>query len=387
MVTLRFKKIKNDKYSVYLDIYVNGRRDYKFLNIHVTQDYSKPLTNKKGQPVLDKNNIPKRKPIAYGDEQKILLAEDVKRKVELEISQSEHGFTKKKFVDHSFTKYMNKYITDNDDDGTRRLKYNIDNFLQKHHKDKKELYFSDITFTWIEDFKRFLEVKLGQNSVRTYLYKLKQILLHAKRAGIISEHNFNDIEIPQKFVPDIDPLTVDDIQVLVKTPLKHNPQIKQAFLFSCYTGLRQSDVLNLKWENIDFKTGRMRLMPLKTSNRRHHKTNVQGKILDVPLSESALKILLEVKKVDWTDKVFSQLPKRQVIGKHLRLWGLYAGLKKHIHFHLARHSFATIGITHGIGLYDMQSFLLHSKPTQSMRYAKIVDDRKKSEIAKFPVIE
>jgi integrase len=320
-------------------------------------------------------------PIEKDDKEKMLLIESIKNKIELEIASTENGFAKKKKANQSFTAYLNLFIINNGDETGTRLKFNIEKFTND-----AELMFDEITFVWIEDFKRYLEKSLSQNTVRGYLSKLKQVLIHAKKAGVIQNHNFHDIGIPVKIDAEINPLTLDEVQLLAQSPVNFNIQIKQAFLLSCFTGLRQSDVMNLKWSNIDLNEGIIKILPLKTSNRKRNIKNIQGKILEAPLTESAKKLLSEVEKKQGTDLVFFDLPVRQIIGKHLMIWGLKLGLKKHIHFHLGRHTFATIGITFGIDVYGMQKLLLHSKIEQTQRYAKVVEQKTKNDVSKFPTV-
>ena len=383
MIVIRYRKLKTGKYSVYLDSWNTNtnKHEYRFLKIQVLYDYSKPFFLKDGSTSINKKGAIKLRTIEKEDKEKMALIEKIKSKLELEIVSTENGFAKKKISNQSFTAYLNLFISNNGDDTGNRLKFNIDKF-----SNNAVLMFDEITFVWIEDFKRYLEKNLSQNSVRGYLSKLKQVLIHAKKAGVIQNHNFYDIEIPVKIDADINPLTIDEVQLLVKSPVNFNIQIKQAFLFSCFTGLRQSDVMNLKWSNIDLIEGVIKILPLKTSNRKRNSKNIQGKILEAPLTESAKKILSEIERKQGNDLVFFDLPKRQIIGKHLMIWGLKLGLKKHIHFHLGRHTFATIGITYGIDVYGMQKLLLHSKIEQTQRYAKIVEQKIKNDVSKFPSI-
>jgi integrase len=349
--------------------------------MQVLHDYSKPFFLKDGTTSINKNGAIKLMPIEKEDKETMALIENIKRKLELEIASTENGFAKKKETNQSFTAYLNSFIVSNNDETGSRLKLNIDKF-----SNDAELMFDEITSDWIEDFKRHLEKTLSQNSIRLYLSKLKQVLKKAVIKKEIPNHNFHDIEIPANIEAEIDPLTIEEVQILAKSTVNFNIKIKQAFLFSCFTGLRQSDVMNLKWSNIDFIEGKIKIIPLKTSKKEKKSEEVVGKTLEAPLTESAKKILSEIERGQESDLVFYGLPKRQVIGKHLMIWGLKSGLKKHIHFHLARHSFATIGITCGIDVYTMQELLLHGKIEQTQRYAKIVDAKKKKEISKFPTI-
>jgi site-specific recombinase XerD len=383
MIVIRYRKLKTGKYSVYLDSWNTdtNKHEYRFLKIQVLNDYSKPLVLKHGTTLIGKNGAIKKIPVEKEDKEKMVLIENIKSKLELEIASTENGFAKKKKSNQSFTAYLNAFILNNNDDTANRLKFNIDKFTND-----AELMFDEITFSWIEKFKRYLEKNLSQNSVRSYLSKFKQVLTHSVKAGVMQKHNFDDIEIPVKIDAEINPLTIEEVQLLAKSPVKFKIQIKQAFLFSCFTGLRQSDVMNLKWSNIDLNEGVIKIIPIKTSNRRRNSKNIQGKILEAPLTESAKNLLLEIEKKQGTDLVFYDLPIRQIIGKHLMIWGLKLGLKKHIHFHLGRHTFATIGITYGIDVYGMQKLLLHSKIEQTQRYAKVVEQKIKNDVSKFPTI-
>ena len=383
MIVIRFRKLKTGKYSVYLDSWNTNtnKHEYRFLKIQVLHDYSKPFITKEGTTLISKKGAIKKITIEKEDKEKMLLIESIKNKIELEIASTENGFAKKKKANQSFTAYLNLFIINNGDETGTRLKFNIEKFTND-----AELMFDEITFVWIEDFKRYLEKSLSQNTVRGYLSKLKQVLIHAKKAGVIQNHNFHDIGIPVKIDAEINPLTLDEVQLLAQSPVNFNIQIKQAFLLSCFTGLRQSDVMNLKWSNIDLNEGIIKILPLKTSNRKRNIKNIQGKILEAPLTESAKKLLSEVEKKQGTDLVFFDLPVRQIIGKHLMIWGLKLGLKKHIHFHLGRHTFATIGITFGIDVYGMQKLLLHSKIEQTQRYAKVVEQKTKNDVSKFPTV-
>ena len=102
--------------------------------------------------------------------------------------------------------------------------------------------------------------------------------------------------------------------------------------------------------------------------------------------KDALQIIDEVEKHEINRKVFWSLPSSQVVNFYLKFWALEVGLKKNLHFHAARHTFATIGLTFGIDIYTMKELLGHSKIEMTQIYAKIVDEKKKNEMFKFPAL-
>ncbi len=168
-------------------------------------------------------------------------------------------------------------------------------------------------------------------------------------------------------------LDIEELQLLIQTPTRFSHHIREAFLFSCFTGLRISDIRSLKWS--DIRENRIYLRPAKTSE----------KIAVLPLTESAIHVLEMLDKSSSEEKVFYKLTiGKTALSKYLAEWGQEADLKQHLHFHAGRHTFATIGISNGMDLYTMKEMLVHSKIDMTMVYAKIVDKKKVEEIAKFP---
>jgi integrase len=345
-----------DQWSVRIDYYVsNGKgghdRKVRTLGINVTQDYTK-----------------KRK-FAPEDEAKIELARGVLADYNLKKSQKVNDYeVKKEKSDLKFLPYLSTYAAKKNDSGATRIYSRIKKYAGEN------LMMSDMNFVWFEDFQKYLRSKVGQNTEHRYLYKLKQVLNYAVKIDVIDKHNFNGIKIPGVADTDKTTLTIEEVKLLANTPVDFKPHVKQGFLFACCTGLRVSDVRKLEWKEL--RGNKIKFRPKKTS----------AKILELPLSVGALKILEGIEKSNTTDKVFYDLPSDSKIRTDLIKWGELAGIDKRMHFHASRHTFATIGLTFGIDIYTMQTLLGHSKITQTTVYAKIVDKKKDAEIAKFPTL-
>ena len=95
----------------------------------------------------------------------------------------------------------------------------------------------------------------------------------------------------------------------------------------------------------------------------------------MPLSELALRWLPERENARDTDNVFN-IPSKQFANIVLGKWVDDAGVTKHITFHTARHTFATMELTAGADLYTTSKLLGHSNVTTTQIYAKIVDKKK-----------
>ena len=112
-----------------------------------------------------------------------------------------------------------------------------------------------------------------------------------------------------------------------------------------------------------------------------------GKDMFVPLSKNALEFM--PKKGDAPDdaKVFPHLPKVAHETHHyMRRIEDLSGIKKHITFHVSRHTFATMALTYGADLYTVSKLLGHSNVQVTQVYAKIVDENKRKAVNLIPNI-
>jgi integrase len=104
----------------------------------------------------------------------------------------------------------------------------------------------------------------------------------------------------------------------------------------------------------------------------------------VPLSEQALKILSVQKKKRDSELVFFNLPDKNTTNYWLRKWAKEAGIGKHLHFHVSRHTFATLGLTSGIDIYTVSKLMGHTRLDATQVYAKVIEEKKLKEVQKFP---
>lgn len=146
--------------------------------------------------------------------------------------------------------------------------------------------------------------------------------------------------------------------------------VKELFVFSCYTGLSYSDLVELKTNNIVSKEGGR--IWLETARR---KTQVPVR---VPLLSPALAVLAKFKDRDevihWDD-LFPWVS-NQVMNKSLKLIGELCDIRKNLTFHVARHTFATtVTLENNVPIETISKLLGHTKIATTMIYAKVVQSK------------
>ncbi|MEI6579388.1 MAG: site-specific integrase [Eubacteriales bacterium] len=370
MIHLRYKPLKSGKYSIYLDIFStdeqgNRKRQYEFLKLQVSKNYSKI------------NNV------ISEDRHTFDIAEDIRKKREMELAGEIKGLkTKQRTTFRSAIEYLRSFQLKTSDFHIKSLLFHLNGFTQN-----KDVRFIDITQDWLLGFEEHLSMKVSHNTVKHYLKMLRARINDAYRQDIITINPFDKFEMPGELEVKRTTLDATEVQTLVNTPFPSHSHVRLAFLFSCFTGLRISDIKALKWKEIYQETDGtgslancINIRPVKTRN-------TSGKMLKVPLTAAAVAILEEVKyEKNKSEEVFCHLPTGRNARNLVKLWGARSGIKKDLHFHVARHSFATISLTYGMDIYTVSKLLGHQDLRVTEIYAKIVDEKKRIEIQKLPVL-
>lgn len=190
----------------------------------------------------------------------------------------------------------------------------------------------------------------------------------AVRAEIILSNPFDKIASVDKIrVPESarEYLTIDEVKQLIATECKRE-NVKNAFLFSCFCGLRISDIFAITWGQItqDGEQMRLQLKMQKTKDP-----------LYLPISEQAQKYMPKRGTASAESAIFD-LPTGQCCNSIIKDWAKAAGITKKVSFHVARHTFATMMLTLGADLYTTSKLLGHADIETTQIYAKIVNKKK-----------
>jgi integrase len=174
-------------------------------------------------------------------------------------------------------------------------------------------------------------------------------------------------------------LTAPEVQALANAPIKGElgAEIKQAFLFGCYTGLRISDLKTLAWGDIQRDPPQI--------NKRQEKTERKA---FVPLHNVAWGIIDDKRLHNFKEPVFPALAKSKTnTNKHLKKWAKNAGIEKNIGWHTARHTFAVLSLESGTEIYTLSKLLGHVNVKTTQVYAAATDKMKREAVNALPVID
>lgn len=210
----------------------------------------------------------------------------------------------------------------------------------------------------------------GNNSVVSYYGTLRTAINRAYKEEIITVNPTKEFDFASKVRQEPsrrEYLTIDELKTLINTEYRHEI-VKRAFLFSCLCGLRVSDIRKLRWRDLQRSGGRVRIEITMQKTKEP---------LYLPISDEALKWLPERGEANDSDFIFP-LTHEGTVNDTLQHWAKVAGITKHISFHVARHTFATMMLTLGADLYTTSKLLGHTDVKMTQVYAKIIN-RKKDE--------
>ena len=252
----------------------------------------------------------------------------------------------------------------------------IDQYLL--HIGKPEFLLKDVDKEFCKGFITFLKTctyndgkkQLSTTTCRMFVNYFGSSLAKAVRDGLIEQNLFLLLEAkekPQKRVAEREFLTIEEIKKVMNTPCRYE-LVKKAFLFSCFTGLRYSDMKALNWSEIhkaaDGKTEYIDHIQVKTKDR-----------VTIPLSEETKKWM--PKREEGIDNIFHNLTiTSTTVEVVLKEWMEAAGITKHITYHMRRHTTASLAISAGADISAVKDVLGHGSITSTEVYAKVALEKK-----------
>lgn len=352
-VTLR-KRNQGGKTSLYLDYYHKGKRKTEYLKL-----YLDPNAKSKEQKDVNKKTLQ--------------LAETIRAQRQIEIQNGVYGFRDNEKMKGSFLAYM-RMLAEKRKDSSGNYG-NWDSVVK--HLEKflpYDISFKEIDRQFVMDFKEYLDkqaktksgVGLSQNSKYSYFNKLRAALKQIVKDGILPTNPSEGVEAFKQGEPEREFLTLEELQAIVKEECEI-PQLKTAFIFSCLTGLRWSDIQKLLWSEVQHSKEMGHYIRFRQKKTKGAET--------LPVSEQAFQLLGERQAPE--ERVFKGLKYSAWHNLKLQQWVMKAGITKTITFHCARHTYATLQLTMGTDIYTVSKLLGHKELKTTQVYAKIIDDKKK----------
>lgn len=287
-----------------------------------------------------------------------------KRGVPATLSLLKDAMKKNRPINITFPIFAKEYVQHSDRrESTKENLFTTITVLQEF---RPGLDFKDITYTFLKDFEVYLREKgNGINTVAKHLRQLRTLVNEAINQGYIhaDAYPFRKFKIKQEkgrhefLTPDelkkLENLEVHDLK------LRH---VLDAFLFCCYVGLRFSDFCQLTPSNFIRVNGKRWL---------HFKSIKTGIELRLPLH-----LLFEGKALAILDRncitEFASLGSNSEVNKALSVITSMARIKKHVTYHTARHTCATLLIHQGVPITTVQRLLGHTSVKTTEIYSEIL---------------
>ena len=360
-ITLGRKSLRNGRLSLYLDYCFNGKRQKQYLGI-----------------ILDS---PTDKHTRATNRAKLQLAQVLRSQKEIEYLKERYPFrtTEMPFTlpqttgnRIDFFSYAEEYLTQYHQKDIRLVRGAFTQ-LRKFHTGV--LLLDNITPRFCNAFLDYLQRNLNGNSPVNYFKKFKMCLSACVESGLILQNPASGIRLHQYNDVTKEILSEKELTQLALTPCR-SPEVKRAFLFSCMSSLRWCDVKLLCYRNIDFAQKRITLIPKKVAG------HSSRSVLHLNLNASAL-YLLKVQSGLSEERVF-RLPSHSYCLRMLNEWTRKAGIRKHISFHCARHTFITNLMASGANIKTAASLAGHSSTRHTEKYIHIIDTQKQQAVDNLP---
>jgi site-specific recombinase XerD len=231
---------------------------------------------------------------------------------------------------------------------------------------KQDVELHDITVSFVKKHDLYLRTVRNNvtNSVTKRLQHLKKVIRYAKQLGYSDHNPFEFVKLSFQASSRVF-LSNEELE-LIKSfqPAKIvHQEVKDVFLFQCYTGVAHCDLILLTNQNIQVDNSGKKWLVF-----RRKKTNTE---VQVPLLPIALEILAKY-GAESSDRLLP-VQCNQAMNRRLKELMADIGIKKNISTHVGRHSFASsVTLANGIPLEIVSKLLGHSNTVITQVYAKVL---------------
>lgn len=380
------KLLSDGRVSLFLDYYFGYTMVYS-----ESQDKMVPKKQKRREMlniyILQKPRTPKERQ-EYKDG--IALADKIRReKANAVEDEDKKEALKKKKVSINFLVFFQEYLDAYTKKDVRMIQIALQRFKDflkdtpEYNIYEQKIKPEQITSEMVEAFTEYLQSRSVGEGAKSIYQRFKKVYkacaikcnINYQRPFVNEEGKSITITIDEDAIVK-DFLSPEEEKQLMATHYTgENPQIRNAFVFCLYTGMRFCDVRDLTFGNFDFAN---RLLSYEQNKTKGHSKHSR---VTLPLADSLLALLGEEPESQDKDALVFTLPSHTMCLKALRRWTKRAGIDKHITWHCARHSFGTnmaaTAAQRGLSVRVVQEMMGHSSLKYTERYTRVIDEQKK----------
>lgn len=235
----------------------------------------------------------------------------------------------------------------------------------------------NVTQRMMSQFVDYLRAHCKGEGASTIFSRWKKIIKHLTREHVFRDNPCEGVSCPAEKGLTKAILSMDEVGKLVNfSPEWLNGEIRRAFIFTLYTGIRFCDIKDLTHSDVDRGNMLLRFQQSKTAHS-------SASWVTIPLNDYLLALIGEGKG---EERIFS-LPSQDYCLRAVRRWVNEAGISKHITWHCARHSFAVNILNNGANIKTVSSLLGHSSLKHTEKYLHAVDQLRVDAINSLPTFE
>ena len=249
-------------------------------------------------------------------------------------------------------------------------------YLLKNYK-TEDINLKELDFGFVVGFEKFLreyipennQSFIGHNTAMKHIQRLKKVIQFAVDLEWLERNPFIKFKLSfeqkqRTYLTQTELQSVEELQISI-TRLE---QVKDVFLFSCYTGIAYVDIMNLSPGNLVM--GIDGNLWIDTSRQ---KTKIGFKLPLLPLAKQMVEKYSTHPKSIANNKLFPKIS-NQKLNAYLKEIADLCNIKKNLTFHMARHTFATtVTLTNGVPVETVSKMLGHKKIATTQIYSKVID--------------
>lgn len=317
------------------------------------------------------------------------LAEQIRNEKERQFLEDKEGYKFKRERQINFLDYFQAYIDNYTKKDIRMLRIafsRFNDFLKdtpEYNKYIGQITPDQLSREMIITFTEYLQSRSRGEGAKTLYARFKKVVKYAVEHGEMKKDPCKGVVIKvDEQILRKEVLSTDEVLQLIRTKdYRENPNIRRAFLFCLYTGMRFCDVKDLTFARVDYSN---KLLKFEQNKTKGHSAS-SG--VTIPLNDFLLQLIGEPTPPATKESLIFPLPTYQMCLKALRHWTKRAGIDKHITWHCARHSFAVNILSSGANIKTVASLLGHSGLEHTEKYTRAVDSLKQQAIDSLPVAE